>query len=129
MLTQARSEWQTQELLRRYAEFIIGLSPQPVTINLRATHDDTALMERLKTVASFVDKPAAPPSFLSESGTIEDGRPGYVTDVEASIPTLRAALYRPNERTVQLQFVEQLTPEWGMYLLEHEIQKQLDSIH
>jgi beta-lactamase class A len=127
MLEQARSEWQAQELWRRYGEFVIGLSPQPITVELRATHDDAALAERLRTVASFVDKPAAPPSFLSEAGTIEDGRPGYVTDIEASLPTLRDTLYQPDDRVMQLTFVEQPAPEWGIYLLENEIQKQLDS--
>lgn len=127
MLAQVKNQWQAQELWRRYAEFVIGLSPQPITVELHATHDDAALAERLKTVASFVDEPAAPPSFLSESGTVKDGRPGYVTDMEASLLMVRDALYRPDERAIQLQFVEQPAPEWGMYLLEDEIQKQLDS--
>lgn len=127
MLAQAKYEWEAQELWRRYGEFVIGLSPQPITIELRAVHDDAALLQRLQTVASFVDKPAAPPSFLAESGAIEDGRPGYITNLEASITPLREALYRPDERVIPLQFIDQPAPEWGLHLLEDEVQRQVDA--
>jgi beta-lactamase class A len=50
-----------------------------------------------------------------------------VTDQQASLEPLREALYQPHDRAVQLQFVEQPAPAWGMYLLESEIKKQLDS--
>jgi beta-lactamase class A len=43
------------------------------------------------------------------------------------VEPLREALYRAGERTVQLKFIDQPAPEWGMYLLENEIRKQLDS--
>ncbi len=132
MLAQAKHQWESQELWRRYAEFVIGLSPQPITVELRAIHDDAALMQRLQTIASFVDKPATPPSFTAQgsdnaAGTIADGRPGYITDIEASIVPLRDALYQSDERVVELQFIHQPAPEWGLHLLEAEIERQLEA--
>ena len=43
-----KTEWQKQEMWLRYVEFVIGLSPEPIVVDIRAQHDDGALSNQLE---------------------------------------------------------------------------------
>lgn len=125
MLAEARAEWDKQEMWRRYAEFVIGMSPRPIDVDILATHDDAALSRQLDMIADFVDKPAQGPQLLADTGEIQPGQPGVVTDRPASLEASRAALYSPDERQVSLALVDQPAPEWNIQVLQDAIENQL----
>jgi beta-lactamase class A len=127
MLAEARAEWEKQEMWRRYAEFVIGLSPRPIIVYPRARHDDAALTNQLNTIADFVDRPAQGPQLLVSTGEIQAGTPGVITDRQASMQQLRVALYSPNDRQAGLALIDEPAPEWNLQVLEEAIENQLAS--
>ncbi len=127
MLVAARAKWEKQEMWRRYAEFVVGMSPQPINIGIIARHDDAALRRQLDTIADFVDRPAQGPQLLVDTGEIQSGQPGVVTDREASMQRLRMALYSPTARTAMLTLIDEPAPEWNIQVLQDAIENQLAS--
>lgn len=127
MLTKAREEWQKQEMWRRYLEFVAGIAPQPISIDVQAQYDATALTNQLNTIADFVDRPAQGPQLLVGTGEIQSGQSGLITDREASLSALVTALYSPTERQVSLTMVEQPAPAWNIQVLQDAIENQLAS--
>ena len=127
MLAAARAEWDTQEMWRKYAEFVVGLSPQPIVVPIRARHDDAALRHHLDMIADFVDRPAQGPQLLIDTGEIQPGVPGVVTDRPDSMNQLRMALYSPEDRHAALTLVDEPAPEWNIQVLQDAIENQLAS--
>lgn len=127
MLAEARAEWQAQEMWRRYAEFVIGLSPRPIVVPIRAGHDDATLTTRLDTIADFIDRPAQGPQLLADTGEIQPGQPGLIVDRAMTLEQMRSALYSPDDRRVSLTLIEQPAPEWDMRVLQDAIENQLAS--
>lgn len=127
MLAEARAEWEKQEMWQRYAEFVVGLSPQPITVDIRATHDDAALANQLNLIADFVDRPAQGPQLLADTGEIQPGQPGVVVDRTGTADTLRTALYSPDDRQVGLILIDEPAPEWDIRVLQDAIEKQVAS--
>jgi hypothetical protein len=127
MLAEARAAWEQQEMWQRYAEFVVGLSPRPIVIPIRAHHDDAALTNHLNMIADFVDRPAQGPQLLADTGEIQPGAPGVVTDRAATMYQMRAALYSPDDRQVSLTLIEQPAPEWNIQVLQDAIENQLAS--
>ncbi len=127
MLSAARAQWDKQETWRKYAEFVVGLSPRPITIPIRARHDDAALRRQLDAIADFVDRPAQGPQLLVDTGSIEPGRPGVITDRETSMQQLRVALYSPEDRVANLALIDEPAPEWNIQVLQDAIENQLAS--
>ena len=127
MLEEAKAEWQQQEMWRRYVEFVIGLSPRPIVVTARARHDDAALQNQLNMIADFVDRPAQGPQLLADTGEIQAGQPGVITDRADSLYRLRAALYNPDDRMVNLTLIDQPAPDWDMQVLQDAIENQLAS--
>lgn len=127
MLTTARAQWESQEMWRRYAEFVVGISPQPITIPIVARHDDASLRRQLDTVADFIDRPAQGPQLLVDTGEIQPGLPGVITDREASLQRIRVALYSPSGRSAQLTLIDEPAPTWNIQVLQDAIENQLAS--
>ena len=125
MLAAARAEWDKQEMWRRYAEFVVGLSPRPITVAIVARHDDAALRRQLDTIANFVDRPAQGPQLLVNTGEIQSGVPGVVTDRETSMMQLRVALYNADDRAAELTLIDQPAPDWTIQVLQDAIENQL----
>ncbi|MDX1614710.1 MAG: serine hydrolase [Candidatus Promineifilaceae bacterium] len=117
----AREEWE------RFVAFVIERPLQPIVVPLRASHDAGGLTSMLQSIAGFLDEPARGPQMLSQHENVEGGQPGYVTDVEASLPLAEAALYRPDDRVAQLVVVDQEPPEMGMDVLRATIEGQLQT--
>jgi beta-lactamase class A len=127
MLRQAETHRAQHTFWQGYAEFLLGRSLEPAQIELVATHDRAALVTQLQTIADFLDQPATPPQLLPASDTYEQGQPGFVTDVDASVADVEDALYRPHEREAYLVVRDEEAPSLDMDLLAANIRKQLDA--
>ncbi|MCA9875065.1 MAG: peptidoglycan binding domain-containing protein, partial [Anaerolineales bacterium] len=127
MLSEAQTYIDQQDVWQGYLRFLIGRTLEPITINLEASHDRTALLERLQTIAAFLDQPAQPPQLNAETETFEMGKAGYFTDVEASLPAIEKALYQPNHRAADLIVEDQPAPTFDIDFMRDSIQKQLDA--
>lgn len=127
MIQEARDLWQAQEISWRYFEFVIGRSPKPIAVNIRARHDETILRQELDMVAEFVDSPAQGPQLLSDTGEILPGKPGLITDRQASLTQLRSTLYNPDSRRSDLALIDEPAPEWDLRVLQEAIENKLAS--
>ena len=127
MLAEAKAAWEKQEMWLRYAEFVAGISPQPIVVHIRARHDDAALLSQLDMIADFIDRPAQGPQLLADTGEIQAGRPGLVTDRTGTMYALRSALYDPERRRVEMTLIEEPAPAWDLRVLQDAIENQVAS--
>ncbi len=135
MIGEAQAEMAEQDVWMGFARFVLGrpLEPlgieplEPIHVDLQAAHDEFALRDQIATIGSFIDQPALPPRINETTGTFEDGKAGYITDIEASLPDITAALYKPENRQAQLVILDQPAPEFDINFLTDSIQKQLDA--
>jgi beta-lactamase class A len=127
MLAEADSHKEPESLFSGYLEFVAGRSLDPVEIPLQATVDAAVLRQRVETIADFLDQPAVGPQLLVEGGTAQEGRPGFVTDVEASLPLVTEALYEVEQREAHLVIEAQPAPERNLEMLRGVIGNLLDS--
>ena len=125
MLAEAEALRTPEQAWQGFLEFVVGRSLAPATIDLRATHDRDALLRRIEMLTSFMDKPATGPRLVEETGTYEMGKPGFVTDVEASLPLIESALYEPFQRESQLVLIDQEPKEFDMAMLEETIMREI----
>ena len=86
MLQEAEAASVQEDYWMGYVEFVIGRSLEPITIDLRASHDQQALEDRVKFIAEVLDTPPLSPLLVSDTTDIEAGVAGYITDIEASTP-------------------------------------------
>ncbi|MBE2220007.1 MAG: serine hydrolase [Anaerolineae bacterium] len=135
MISKAQAQMAEQDIWMGYLRFVLGrpLAPlgieplEPIQVDLEAAHDEFALRQQIATIGSFIDQPALPPRIDETTGTFADGSPGYVADVEASLPDVTAALYKPEKREARLVILDQPAPEFDINFLADSIQKQLDA--
>lgn len=128
MLAEAQSYVEDQDPWQGYLRFLLGRTiMDPITIELRASHDPDAVHDRLRTVATFLDRPPIPPLINDETEAFEMGQPGYLADVEASIPLVEAALYQLTQRQVELIIEDQPAPEFDISFLETSLRKHLEA--
>ncbi len=99
----------------------------PPAVELRATYNPDDLQRELTLITSILDKPARNPQLLTGSDVLREGEPGYVTDLEASLPLVEAALFSATNREVNLVVNQQEPTPLSMALLEENIRKQLDA--
>lgn len=125
MIQAAQAQRDQQETWRSFLEFALKQSFDPVQIPLQATHDRDLLLARLQLIASFLDKPAKGPQLLAGSATFQYGEAGYVADIDASMADVEAALYRPQQREVDLVVVDQAASPFDMQMLGQNITDQL----
>ncbi len=125
MVNAALEQWHQRDYWQGYLEFLIGRSLEPVKVTLQATHDRNALIERLRMIASILDKPPKDPLLLGESAVFEAGEAGYVTDLQASLPLVETALYRADDRQATLIVSDEDAPSLDIHYLEDNIRKQL----
>jgi beta-lactamase class A len=109
-----------------YLQFVTGRSLEPLTIELRAAHDQQALLERLQFITEVLDTPPTSPLLTADATAVEEGAAGYITNLEASLPIVEAALYRLDDRSAQLVVEEQAAPERSMALLQELLERQLE---
>jgi beta-lactamase class A len=119
VLSKPENEWQG------FLEFVAGRSLSPISVELKATHDRDALLREMEMLASFMDRPATGPRLVEETETYEMGKPGFVTDVDASLSLVEAALYEPFQREVQLVIIDQEPKAFDMAMLEQTINREI----
>jgi beta-lactamase class A len=130
MLDQAEAAKGEQPFWEGFVEYLLKRSLEPTNIRLIAGHDQVALQTQLENVASFLDKPATAPQLLLGAGaSYQPGEPGYVTDVEASLPAAEMALYQfdPAERQVDLVIEMQDAVELNMDVLKAQLERVMES--
>lgn len=127
MLGQVERLRDQRELWLRFLEFLVGRTLDQMEIELQATHDRVALIERLQMIAAILDKPATSPQLLYAAAKVESGEDGYLTDVEGSLAEVEAALYRLDNREAHLLIQSEHAPAIDMSYLEANIRKQLET--
>lgn len=127
MVARAQEAFAARNYWLGFATHLTGFSWQPINVPLQAGYDPALLAEMLETIASFLDDPAQLPQILSETAMFEEGRSGYVTDIEASLPLVENALYSSTERIAHLIVVEQEAPTLNFELLETVIRSKVAS--
>jgi hypothetical protein len=115
----ARQEWLA------FLTFVLKRPLRPVQVPLLASHDEAALRAMVESIASFLDVPARPPQMLSETAAAEEGQPGYLTNVEASVTVAAKALYRLEDRAARLVIVDQPAPPMTFEALTEVINGRL----
>ncbi len=126
MLAEAERYRTSQDFWRGYAFHVIGWTWEPMEVPLRASHDAARLQQMIEIVAGWLDEPATGPQILSERSAFRQGTAGFVTNVEASLPLVEEALYRPEARTVSLAITEQEAGALTLAVLEGVIRGQLE---
>lgn len=127
MIDEAIAYRDAQEFWPGFVEYLLHRSFDPLTVELRATHDRDLLLQRLETVASFLDQPAKPPQLLVGAASFQYGESGFRTDIMASLPQVEAALYDPINREAELPVQDEEAPELSLALLGENIEKQLEA--
>ncbi len=127
MIDEATAYRDAQEFWPGFVAFLLNHSFTAHVVALRATHDRDLLLERLETLASFLDKPAKAPQLLVGAASFQFGESGYTTDVMDSLPQVEAALYDPDNREVELIVQNEDAPELDLSLLADNIEKQLEA--
>ena len=124
MLAEAQELSTPEQPWQGFLEFVVDRSLSPVNIELRATHDRGALLHQLEMLASFMDSPATGPRLIEETETYEMGHPGFVTDIDASLPLVEAALYEPVDREAPLVVVDQEAKPFNMDMLRETLERE-----
>lgn len=128
MLDQAEAAKGQKSFEEGFVEFVLKRPFAPVNIKLIAGHDNEALAAQIQNIAEFLDKPASAPQLVVGSGSYEPGQPGYVTDIEASLPAAEMALYQPDpdDRIVHLVLQDQDPIPLNMSVLEGQLRRELE---
>lgn len=124
MLQEAEEKSRPEQVWQGFAEFVVGRSLSPAAIELKATHDRAALLRQMDMLASFMDRPATGPRLVEETATYEMGKGGFVTDVDASLPLVEAALYDPVDREASLVVIEQEPKIFDMAMLKETLERE-----
>lgn len=127
MVAKAQEAYAERNYWLGFATHLTGLSWQPIRVPLQAGYDPALLEEMLETIASYLDDPPRLPQILSETAMFEEGKAGYVTDIEASVPLVEKALYSPSDRIAHLVITDQDAPTLNFELLETVIRSQIAS--
>lgn len=127
MLGEAQEAAAARNYWLGFAYHVIGWTWRPIEVPLQAGYDPVLLREMLTVIAGFLDQPPRSPQILSENAVFEQGEAGYVTDVDASLPRVEQALYRPQERIARLVVTDEEAPALTFELLEDVIGSKLNS--
>jgi beta-lactamase class A len=127
MVRQAAERDADEEYWQGFAEFLLGRSLAPITVDLVAAVDEAAVRERIHLLASLLDQPAKAPQLLGVGESFQEGEAGFVTNVEASVPEVAAALLRPDNRQAHLIIEDQPAPPFDINMLADAINRQLDT--
>lgn len=127
MFGEVRQAITTRDAWLQFAAYVVDRPLQTINVPLVATHDEGGLQAVVQSIGDFLDEPAQQAQMLARGEALQEGQAGYITDVEDSIPLTEEALYRPNDRVVQLVIVEQDSPEVNMDLLSDAISQKLQN--
>ncbi len=125
MLSQAQFQRDQQDYWAGFWGFLWNRPVAVEPVDLVATHNSQALREVLETIAEQMDTP--PQEALPETTTMSfnPGSTGMVTNLEASLPNVAAAFYRPRNRTADLMIDSLTAPQPERNLLENMLLNQM----
>ena len=126
MLQEAVAQQGERDVWQGFIEHLLGQSLTAPQVELRASHNHDAAADRLLRISRVLDNPPQPPTISSDSDTFQPGSAGYVTDLEASLPLLETALYRPTNREIELVVVDMEQPSLDMSALEASLEKVIE---
>lgn len=113
---------------RRFLDYLLGQELVTAeSIDLVATYNRNALQTYLEEVAAIYDRPAGTADFDLTTLTIAEGDGGYQLDIEAAVPLIEDALFRPDNRGVELPIVGGESAGANLTVLEDLIIAYLDS--
>jgi Beta-lactamase enzyme family len=110
MLSEADYQRTQQDFWAGFWGFLWGRPVEVEPVALQATHNREVLRDTLREIASLSDQPAQPPQPVPSTLSFQYGSAGTATNIEASLPDIEAALYRPSNREARL-VVEPREPE------------------
>lgn len=125
MMNQVIEEKQEQDFWTGFVSYLLERPLEPINVELIASHDSALLAEQLQIVADILDTPPQPAKLAPADGEYQEGQSGYVTDVQASLPIVELALYKPTERVADLVVNEEAAPEFGIELLAANLEQEL----
>ncbi|MCI0394495.1 MAG: class A beta-lactamase-related serine hydrolase [Chloroflexi bacterium] len=102
MLSQADFQRQQQDFWAGFWGFLWGRPVEVEQVELSATNNPEALRRVLEQIATVYDKPAQPPQPVPTTLSFQYGETGVITDIDASLPDVQAALYRATDREAHL---------------------------
>lgn len=102
MIAQADYQNSQQDFWSGFWGFLWNRPIDVDAVPLFATHDDIALANLVELIADQNDSPALPPQPIPGALSFQYGDVGIETDIEASLPNVEAALYRPRDRDAYL---------------------------
>ncbi len=126
MLSQADYQRQQQDFWAGFWGFLWGRPIEVEQVELRATHDQQALEDVLRTVSTAFDKPALPPQPVPTTLSFQYGEAGIQTNVEASKTDVQAAFYRATDREANLVLEPTEPPRPDINLLARLIVNHLE---
>ena len=102
MLSKADDQKNQQDFWAGFWGFLWGRPVEVDPVELEATHNRDALRAVLSEIASLADDPAQPPQPVPSTLSFQYGTSGTATNIEASLPDVETALYRPSNREARL---------------------------
>ena len=129
MFTELDEELSDSNEWLRFASFVLQRPIRTIEVPLRAQHDHEGLVSMMNRVTDFLDQPASAPQILGVDDDFQDGKPGYITDIDSSIEAIETALYQLENRTVELVVITEPAPERNMELLADAIRGELQAFN
>ncbi len=112
----------------RFASFLLGQeTEQRVNVPLSADYRANLVESFLQDVSARYDRQSGAASYDLSTLTLRPGATGYTLDVKAALPLVEAALRSPNNRVVQLPFVNSSGNAGNIATLQEMIKSYLDS--
>jgi len=102
MLSDADYQRTQQDFWSGFWGYLWGRPVEVEPVELQATHNREVLREALREISSLADQPAQPPQPIPSTLSFQYGASGTATNIEASLPDVEAALYRPSNREARL---------------------------
>lgn len=104
MLASARAATEFEAAFwSRFMNYLIGRETQEtINVPLSAEYQRNLLDQFLRDIAARYDRPAGTADFSLDTLTVRSGSEGYELDITAALPLVEAALYSPNNRSVNL---------------------------
>jgi beta-lactamase class A len=127
MMAETERAWTAQNFFEGYLGYLGNNPMRPIETPLHATHDPAAVHLAVQAVAGILDRPAQAAQITATSMSVQQAQGGYVTNLEASIPAVEAALYNPDlaGREVALVVEEQAETASDITLLQSFIETRL----
>lgn len=125
MMAAAEQSRTQQDFWEGFAGYLLQRPLNPSTIELIASHDPTLVEAVITSIATYLDKPMAPPQIDPTTLTFREGESGIATDVENGVAQIEAALYRLDNRVANLTVTSVTSPEPGLDLLQSYLENKL----